>query len=220
MLLVAMIFATAGATHKTEGKVQNPELYVSQASSCLSSRVTTSLCNELEKQSCNEAVKAIEPQIQARTVIIAEPQENKEEVVLASAKAVTVPEATPTQAQNAPSGANLNSDLIFGLINQYRVSLGLAAFVTEPSVCELAQVRSAELASEVSNGTIHAGLYNRGLPYWIWENAKVGSNEEETAAWWLASSLHRQSIVGDYKFSCIKCTGNNCAQLFTSFSPK
>ncbi|HVZ11452.1 MAG TPA: CAP domain-containing protein [Patescibacteria group bacterium] len=136
------------------------------------------------------------------------------------------PTPTPTITQNItyqaplPDGQNLDSDKIFNMINAYRTSLGLPAFETNPDVCSLALVRSTEIPGEIQKGTLHMGLYNRPLPYWIWENAKYGSNEEGTVAWWLASPLHHSSIVGDYKYSCVKCTGTYCSELFTSFVPK
>jgi len=132
--------------------------------------------------------------------------------------APTIQQVVPAQA--ASDSANLDSEGIFNSVNQYRISLGLAPFEQETSVCELAQARSSEIIAETQNGTLHMGLYNRGLPYWIWENAKYGSDEEGTVTWWKSSPLHHQSIVGDYKYSCVKCTGSYCAQLFTSFAPK
>jgi uncharacterized protein YkwD len=130
------------------------------------------------------------------------------------------PTMTALQNEYAPRDAILNQDKIFDLVNQYRASRGLAPFEREDSVCELAQTRSSEIIAEVQNGTLHSGLYNRPLPYWIFENAKYGSNEEGTVAWWLASSVHHRSIISDYKYSCVRCTGSYCTQLFTSFSPK
>lgn len=174
-------------------------------SSCANQLVSTSLCEELVSQACNESsIPKIEPKQAQSAVIISSPKTP----------------VTPLTVQTEPVAVNLDSDKIFDLINQYRATLGLTPFERENSICELAQVRSIELASELANGSIHSGLYNRNLPYWIWENAKVGSSEEETVSWWIGSPIHRESILGDYKFSCIKCTGSNCTQLFTSFSPK
>lgn len=170
----------------------------SLASAC--SMASAPICGDPSTQVCAQIKKEEAPQVQS-SVIIASPKEDQ----------VTI------ESQTEAIQFTLDSDKIFELINQYRTSLGLTPFEREESVCQLAQVRSTELAGELANGTIHSGLYNRNLPYWIWENAKVGSNEEETVNWWLASPLHHQSIVGDYKYSCVKCTGNNCSELFTSF---
>lgn len=117
-------------------------------------------------------------------------------------------------------GQNLDTGLIFDLINAHRASIGKAPFQKEEALCSLASARSTELSLEFSNGTLHSGLYNRKLPYWITENAKWGSNESGTVKWWLNSPIHRRAIEGDYTYSCGACQGSKCAQLFTSFTPK
>jgi uncharacterized protein YkwD len=243
ILVAAMLFA-AGANHKVQAETTSlpttfyastynalseksfdelPTLWLDMQglTSCSTSQVSTPLCNEIEEQAC--AVIATLPdqprQIQA-AVIIAEANSEEPLQTSIAVEPEVLPTMTPLIDKYASEGAVLDSDRIFDLINQYRQSRGLPVFEKDDKVCELAQIRSGELVVEVANGTIHSGLYGRNLPYWIWENAKVGSNEEGTVAWWLASALHHQSIVGDYKFSCVKCTGNACSELFTSFSPK
>jgi uncharacterized protein YkwD len=129
---------------------------------------------------------------------------------------------TRAPENNVPAdSANLNSDLIFTLINQHRVEIGKIPFQKDDELCRLAQTRSVELHDELFvNGNLHSGLYNRNLPYWITENAKWGSNEAGTVQWWLNSPIHRAAIEGDYTYSCGACTGSQCSQLFTSYTPK
>jgi len=119
-------------------------------------------------------------------------------------------------------GINLDSDLIFQLINQHRAEIGKPAFVKDEALCSLATTRSNELHGELfeGKGYLHSGLYNRNLPYWITENAKWGSNEAGTVQWWLHSPIHRSAIEGDYAYSCGACQGSMCSQLFTSYTPK
>jgi uncharacterized protein YkwD len=161
--------------------------------------------------------------------LTAEPQEvTFEPIPFEAAPTVTEivstnPDVTPTITKTPTSEVtltNLDSEVIFAMVNSYRTGRGLPAFEQNAEVCSLAEVRSVELKSEATNGTIHAGLYVRPLPYWIFENAKYGSDEAGTFAWWISSPLHHSSIVGDYKYSCVRCSGNYCAQLFTSFTPK
>ena len=224
-ILIAF-FAIAGWLHPIDASTNT--------SSCLSALASTPLCDEILTQSCIQGAKEeITPEAEP-FIIISSPQDSQapqtfQTQPVASTASTSVGEITPptdpvesapVEAPTIPVVLDLNSDKIFELVNQYRASLGLPAFEREASVCDLAQVRSSKLAGELANGTIHSGLYSRNLPYWIWENAKVGSNEEETIAWWISSPLHRQSIVSDYKYSCVKCTGSNCSQLFTSFTPK
>lgn len=120
----------------------------------------------------------------------------------------------------APNDAVVDSNKIQDLINGFRTSIGLTPFLRDDNVCTLAKTRSTELAGELARGVLHSGLYNRNLPYWIWENAKVGSDEAGTVTWWLNSPIHRASIEGNYKYSCGACTGSYCSQLFTNYEPK
>lgn len=229
LILVTVFMVITGLTHETTAETPSTPL---RASSCSSIMVSTPLCDELITQSCIQSMKeeippaGAEPlwggaQIQS-SLIISSPKEPPLETNIETQPQTFIPTSSPipTQTEPTPQITNLDSDRIFDLINQHRASQGLTPFELEASVCGLAQERATELAGELVNGTIHSGLYNRNLPYWIFENAKVGSNEDETVAWWLFSPLHHQSIVGDYKYSCAKCQGTNCTQLFTSFVAK
>lgn len=209
VLLVCALLSLTGAK-ETYAKNPNFKDFSPNVSSCSSVLISTDMCTELESHACLTPVKNMEKQIQA-AVLIAAPKEAKKETVQ---NPVLIEEAIKVQTpQNNP-------EIIFELINKYRQSLNLPIFERDEKVCSLAVARSTELAGELSNGVLHSGLYNRNLPYWIWENAKVGSNEEETVRWWINSPIHNSSLVGDYKYSCGACSGNYCSQLFTSFVPK
>lgn len=223
MLLVAIFFGI-GATHQTNAQTLDGFTSV-YSHACFSSKSLSTMCLANNKN-CSIPVKPEVKQIQSAVVIATTPAPTTSALSTTPAPTITEAQATvsPTTAalnsEYAPETAVLDSDKIFNSINQYRISSGLKAFEKEDSVCSLAQTRSTEIPGEIQKGVLHSGLYNRNLPYWIWENAKIGTNEEATVAWWLASPIHHQSIVGDYKFSCVKCTGNSCSQLFTSFVPK
>ena len=221
LLLAVAIFAIAGANKETYAKTQ--------ANTCSSSLVSTTVCEGPKAQVCQGPISQSPKQIQSAVVIAKQqPTVNTDPTTPSNQEA---PSVTPEVNQVSPTmpalnsevtqdDANLDSDKVFGLVNQYRASRGLVPFEKDDKVCELATTRSNEIIGEIGSGVLHSGLYNRNLPYWIWENAKYGSNEEGTVAWWISSPIHHQSMVGDYKFSCVKCTGSYCAQLFTSFAPK
>lgn len=142
----------------------------------------------------------------------------------------TTPSISPTQAvlasatqpatTDASPEVNDNGDLIFDLINQHRTAIGKAPFQKDENLCSLAQVRSTEMPAEIAHGTLHSGLYNRNLGYWVTEDAKYGSDENGTVNWWLHSPIHRAAIEGDSTNSCVRCTGTYCSALFTSYIPK
>ncbi len=118
------------------------------------------------------------------------------------------------------TGVTVDANIIFDLMNAHRVSIGKPAFIRDDALCSLAQTRSMELSEEFANGTLHSGLYNRQLPYWITEDAKWGSNEAGTLRWWINSPIHRAAIEGNHTYSCGACNGSQCSQLFTSYTPK
>lgn len=212
VVLAAAFFAIAG--------IIKPTFAQTNASLCAPSVVSTTLCRKNEPTQCinlspNSRVASPE------TPVFAFLTTNVQITTLTQGISETTITPTPTTTQEpAPPSTNLDSNKIFDLVNNYRVSQNLMPFEKNDDVCAVAQTRSGEIPAEIQNGTLHSGLYNRNLPYWIWENAKVGSNEEEAVAWWLSSPLHHQSIIGYYKYSCVKCQGTSCSQLFTSFSPK
>lgn len=126
--------------------------------------------------------------------------------------------ATPSVTISVRSN---NPDLILQMINIHRKTKSLPAFEKHPDLCKLAESRAPELHNEIFGSSwIHAGFYNRDIPYWITENMASYPTEEAVVQWWLGSTVHRAAIEGDYQYSCGACSANSCAQLFTSFSPK
>lgn len=125
------------------------------------------------------------------------------------------PQPSPTITQS------LNADLILQLVNLHRKQMNLPAYEKDPELCKLADSRAPELNYEIfGGGTVHAGLYSRNIPYWITENMASYPSEDAVVNWWLGSPIHRAAIEGNYKYSCGACSGNSCAQLFTSWVPK
>lgn len=219
MFLALAFFAIAGTRTTFAQQLPNPSiqglgqlnLNIQRTNSCSVNLVSsTGVCLIANVTSTPKEVEKPKPKVEVQT--------NRALVALANSQ--TQPQTNRINSNYVISTVTLDSEKIFGMVNDYRIKVGLTPFEEENSVCSLAQVRATEISDEISNGSLHSGLYNRPLPYWIWENAKYGSNEEGTVAWWLASRVHRQSIVGDYKFSCVKCAGTYCSQLFTSFAPK
>lgn len=122
--------------------------------------------------------------------------------------------ATPSSnLQN--TGSPPDSNDIFNMVNGHRETLGLKPLEKDDTLCQIAQSRGPEIAGEVASGTIHQGIRSRNLQSQVIENMKYGGNDQEIVNWWLNSSIHRKSIEGDYKYSCVECFGEGCVQLFT-----
>jgi uncharacterized protein YkwD len=135
---------------------------------------------------------------------------------------VLTPDLLQQSITTIPTPKNsLNADLLFVLINIHRKSKSLPSFEKDDQLCRLADARAPELYDEIFvTGKIHQGLYDRNLPYWITENMAHYDSEEEILKWWLGSTIHRNAIEGNAKYSCGTCSGNSCAQLFTNYTPK
>lgn len=126
-----------------------------------------------------------------------------------------------TSSPSAVISKPLNADLVLQLINLHRKTKSLPAFEKNDELCKLAESRAPEIDNEIfGNGTIHAGFRAWNIPYWITENMAGYGSEAANVNWWLGSTIHRNAIEGNYKYSCGACTERSCVQLFTSYIPK
>lgn len=133
-----------------------------------------------------------------------------------------IPTPTP-QLQVITSLSNpggLNADILFSMVNSYRVSKGLPEFQKDERTCSLAASRAPEVEDEIMNGTMHNGLRNRNLNYWNTENIISMRNETEAFNWWINDQIHKDAIESKNMYSCVACSGNSCAEEFTSYQPK
>lgn len=148
--------------------------------------------------------------------------------VIVKASPTSVPPVNLTLYLDSTSSArimtpavSLNADLIFQLINSYRLEKHLVPFEKDSQLCALAGSRAPELYNEIFvTGKVHEGFYSRNVPYWITENMASYPTEQQIVNWWLTSPIHRSAIEGNYKYSCGACSGTSCTQLFTSYVGK
>lgn len=234
MLLSALLFLFSTATLHAQGNNTLPltkaqvrqsctafhSFFVVNGSSCTTRKLSQKELAVKAAVSNEEEVKLPTVSYSIESVYYAEPTPTPKEVITTPSPEVTKPLLTEARDMIPQVGVTVDSNAIFDLINSHRASIGKPAFLKDEALCSLAQARSIELTGEFANGTLHSGLYNRALPYWITEDAKWGSNESGTVRWWLNSPIHRRAIEGDYIYSCGACNGSQCAQLFTSYTPK
>lgn len=131
---------------------------------------------------------------------------------------------TPAPASYTPASQSnpggLNAADLFSMVNSYRASQGLPAFQQDAKTCSLAQERAPEVAGEVANGDMHAGLIAMNLPYWNTENIISMNSDQAAFNWWLGDPIHHAAIVSNNTYSCVACSGNSCAEEFTSYVTK
>jgi uncharacterized protein YkwD len=117
--------------------------------------------------------------------------------------------------------SSLNPEVLFNLINKHRADIGMPAFEKDGRLCQLAQYRAPMLQREIfGGGVMHSGLRALKLPYWITENIAGYNTEQVIFNFWMSDYIHKKAIESDNKYSCGACSGNTCAQEFSSFVPK
>lgn len=129
----------------------------------------------------------------------------------------TTPSYTPVPQSNA---GGLNASDLFSMVNAYRASQGLPAFQQDAKTCSLAQERAPVVAGEIAAGDMHAGLKAMDIPYWNTENIISMNSDQAAFSWWLGDPIHHAAIVSSATYSCVACSGNSCAEEFTSYAAK
>lgn len=137
-----------------------------------------------------------------------------------TATPVPTPLATPTPPPFTPPPGSLNADRIFEMVNTHRESINLPDFQKDDRACTLAASRAPEIDHEIASGIMHRGLRERNLSYWNTENIISMDSEQAAFNWWVHDKIHKDAIEGDYKYSCVACSGQACAEEFTNFQSK
>lgn len=148
---------------------------------------------------------------------------------------VITPTATPqpikkstTQAssqQSIPESEDykkeLDSTILFSLVNEYRTQNSLPPFKEDERICSIAQNRTPQLYNEIlGDSWMHKGFFELNLTYWATENIIYEFSEQKAINWWKNSPVHNRALLGSYEYSCVRCQGNTCAQIFTNFQEK
>jgi len=131
----------------------------------------------------------------------------------------TTPPANYSPVPQANPGG-LNAADLFNMVNSYRASLGLPAFQQDAKTCSLAAQRAPEVGGEIAAGDMHAGLKAMNLPYWNTENIISMNSDQAAFNWWINDPIHHAAIVSNNTYSCVACSGNSCAEEFTSYTAK
>jgi uncharacterized protein YkwD len=165
-----------------------------------------------------KTIPSITPTISPTAVPTKEPTPSP---TIAAIKPTDSPIAPPPAApQSLANPGGLGAEKLFSMSNDYRAARGLPAFQKDERSCSLAASRAPEVAGEVASGALHSGLHARALPYWNTENIISMRSEEEAFNWWINDKIHHDAIVGNFTYSCVACSGGNCAQEFTNYQAK
>jgi len=150
--------------------------------------------------------------------------ETQEPTVTPTPQPTTQATTSPTTANYSPATQSnpggLNADTLFSMVNSYRQTQSLPAFQEDAKTCSLAQQRAPEIAGEIAAGAMHSGLRALNLPYWNTENIISMNSEAGAFNWWINDQIHHAAIVSSAIYSCVACSGNSCAEEFTSYVAK
>lgn len=160
------------------------------------------------------------PSVTPTTAPAATPTKTPQPTTKPSENPTETPNTPPPAPQSLANPGGLDAEKLFSMSNEFRAARGLPPFQKDERTCSLAASRAPEVAGEVASGALHAGLASRGLPYWNTENIISMSSEEAAFTWWVNDPIHHDAIVGNFTYSCVACSGNNCAQEFTNYQAK
>lgn len=118
--------------------------------------------------------------------------------------------ASPTKPPNQQSEDI--TGYIMNAINDYRRSLGLGPFQTDPYTCSFAKIRAQEISTNFSHEGFTQRLNNHNFPFpeysYITENIAVTPNYKDVVNLWINSPAHAANMQKDTPFVCVQNYGN------------
>lgn len=106
---------------------------------------------------------------------------------------------------------------LWNLINDWKKTQSSEPYIEDSRLCTLAEKR----LEEVKLDWTHDGFWNYKEDFiheGLAENlGKDYETEEEVFNAWLESPSHRRNLDYSYKYSCLRCEGNNCVHIFGNF---
>lgn len=119
-----------------------------------------------------------------------------------------------TKPMTTPKDLNLSSEKLTALVNKWRESQNLQSYIEDDRLCVIAKDRSDD--PKLDN---HEGFLKKysNFPYMIQENLGYDNSEQKLLESWLASPSHAETLKKPYKYSCTRCDGNYCSQIFSNF---
>lgn len=117
----------------------------------------------------------------------------------------------------SPTPLIFSEEKLWSLVNEWKINQGSNPYIKDQRLCNLANVRLEEI--RLKNN--HDGFWNHTNDFPHKELAENLSSdyifEDKALIGWLNSPPHRKTLEHDYKYSCLKCLGDRCVQLFANF---
>jgi uncharacterized protein YkwD len=124
-------------------------------------------------------------------------------------------------SKNPPiTNQKLDQDILFALVQEWRVENGLRPYTKSQKLCDFASKRAKQIRTNFNHdeflkdihttGVLGVGEYSENL-------AEVYEDEKTTLKGWLNSASHSAALHRDYKYSCIATYNNEAVQEFGNF---
>lgn len=119
--------------------------------------------------------------------------------------------ATPTQAVTY-SGLSSEESYIIDRINEFRKSNGQGDVSPSSETCSFATTRVGEVKSSFNHDGFRSRIEGKNLPYGgyshVTENLAMTEDYKEVITMWINSSGHRENMLKDTPFVCVKKDGS------------
>lgn len=117
-----------------------------------------------------------------------------------------------------PPTKRLNKEVLWNIINDWRVATGRKPYERSQFLCEVAETRVQEAYLNFSHQGFNAKRFCTQKCD-LGENLSVGvyKDEEDLLHTWLDSPSHREILEQPYQASCIDMKGTTTVQIFGSF---
>ena len=125
---------------------------------------------------------------------------------------------TPSPTAFVPVPIFLDSDKVMELVQEWRAEQGYKKYTIDGRLCKIAEDRANDMfLIDKTDG--HAGFRKKyyNLGYVVSENITGALNENEALDKWLNSPPHLEGLKRNYNYSCLKCKGMYCSQIFSNF---
>lgn len=120
-------------------------------------------------------------------------------------------------SQNSSVKYEINENILFNLVNDYRARNNLSTFTKSVITCGIATVRLDGIKRELS----HDDFFPLVEAQDNWGYERIGENlakgwqsEDITLSNWITSPTHKYNLDYPYTESCIRCENGYCVQIF------
>jgi uncharacterized protein YkwD len=141
-------------------------------------------------------------------------------VLMPKTPTITYASPTSTPEPTAQVIVPISAEKLMSTVNNWRSTQGFQVYTSNNQVCSLASKRASDARINFSHDGFIESIplfFSSEKRIYLAENLSKGyDTEQETLDSWLTSTEHRKNLDADYKYSCIRCEGSYCAQIFAN----